>query len=124
MLVIRAAQMTAFSEARRRDFETRLRQDIRRLLGELQHPTHNEELQDQVSLVMEEAKKCGLRTERDVARFVRIRCVQLRSLAGGPLPLKAKAILRSYHASTQRKLDDFESWVNGYCRRQAALRHG
>jgi hypothetical protein len=122
MLVIRSAQMKVFAETLERGFEARLQSDIRRLLRDGNLQVDENEVEAQVRLGMAEAQESGLQSERDVARFVRIRCVQLRELVGGPLPAKATAILRSYHPTTEEKLDNLESWVSGYCRRRAARR--
>jgi hypothetical protein len=119
MLVIRSAQMKALSETLQRDFELRLRRDVERLLAEAGVQVGSKEVEVQVQHGMTEARTWGLKTERDVARFLRIRCVHLREIAGGPLPPKAAAILSSYHATAQEKLEDLESWVTRYCRRRA-----
>jgi hypothetical protein len=106
MLVIRDAQMKAFSDSARQDFERRLV----RHLGETT-PIPPDRLVAEVPGAIQSAGELGFVRQCDVARY----CELMYRHAGGPvmdgLPKEARNILLAYGVEPAEKLDRLERWA-------------
>jgi hypothetical protein len=72
MLVIREEQLQMLSEARRREFELRMVEHLRRVYPEWTQPQSTDRLRAFVQHGMQSANRYGFKVELDIARYLHV----------------------------------------------------
>lgn len=105
MLMIRSEQMKAFELDRISQFKARLRARLVERLGP------GADVQREIERGLAEAQRFGFSSERDIAQFIEITCVELGCFPEGQLPRAALAILMTHGQRTSIKLNRYELWA-------------
>jgi hypothetical protein len=103
--------MEALNQHRSRDFVTRLTAHLQSLLAGSGVQMSAEELSGSVETGIQEAPRYALTTEKQVARYIEIACLNVGGLQSRQRQREEFAILYTYGLDPTRKLDRYQQWA-------------
>lgn len=116
MLTIRADQLQILAEDCQRRFEKKLVAFLHR-----QTKIPEERLQRELPAALEAARRLGLRSESDIARYCEVMYATVGDASWNATPKAARNILFRHDAQPDEKITRFEQWMRGYAIAQQEL---